>query len=70
MKKVESFIVEDGIYHCQYCNHGNHCCATVMPGRLPYICSRERNHEGPHIACGSEKDDHPIASWPNEEETS
>ena len=28
-----------------------------------YQCTRERDHDGPHAACGVNEDEHPIVTW-------
>jgi hypothetical protein len=48
-------------YWCDLCSH-------VKDGQCgcqdEYVCTRPRGHKGNHAACGIDKDEHPIAQWP------
>jgi len=55
-------------YHtCQYCGplRGLPSCDEFGPDEL--ICTREKGHEGPHIACGATEHSHPVGIWENTE---
>ena len=46
---------------CEYCEHNKpHCLAK---GGLTgwAVCTREANHDGPHVACGIV--DHKVLTW-------
>ena len=47
---------------CQYCSHdmNSPCCGAMHSGTGGWVCTRLPNHDGPHIACGSE---HDIIRW-------
>jgi hypothetical protein len=47
---------------CKYCEEWDAATNDNCPGKLgKMFCTRERGHEGPHVACGVEN--HEYAIW-------
>jgi hypothetical protein len=49
---------------CKYCSDlwdDAAACASVQPGRPHYDCTRNKGHQGDHVACGVVS--HSIARW-------
>ncbi len=44
---------------CEFCGHDKPHCGAPHPKWA--ICTREKNHEGPHVACGIT--DHKVMKW-------
>jgi hypothetical protein len=47
---------------CPLCDHGKSFCGARDARN--YSCTREPNHSGSHMACGSCEGHHPIRTWP------
>lgn len=46
------------------CKHGEYCCSAILQiDGWPYICTREKGHEGNHISCGHY---HKLYEWTKE----
>ena len=45
---------------------GRPCCRALGPEQLPFVCTRLREHDGPHAAHGALS--MMFAQWPNTEQ--
>jgi hypothetical protein len=57
----QAHMYEEG--NCKWCVQADSIGFTCGEDVKGYICTRERGHKGPHVACGPNKcvGDHPIA---------
>jgi hypothetical protein len=51
------------LYGCRYCRFGSDQEACSEIGPSGYRCTQRPEHDGDHRACGTGKDQHPIAQW-------
>lgn len=54
-------------HECPFCASGeepNYCEAESAPDK--FLCTREKGHDGPHVACGVSE--HEIITWEGGEE--
>ncbi len=60
----------DGNPVCEFCGDWNRCLAETRmvpePGSMNYYCTREKGHNGDHVAC-TDINHHNINQWPKEE---
>jgi hypothetical protein len=50
---------------CEWCEGGDGNCPSKHEG---LYCTRQRGHEGPHVACDGHPRGHSISRWPQEPE--
>ena len=59
----------DGSAVCEFCGDWIHCLAETRmvpkPGSMNYYCTREKWHDGDHVAC-TDTNHHNIHTWPQE----
>ena len=56
---------DGGVVTCPFCDPSRWFpCKAELP--VGFLCSRQRGHQGPHVACGNLT--HKLAIWPQEEE--
>jgi hypothetical protein len=46
---------------CDFCNGDDG--VKACPAASELLCTREEGHDGLHVACGSDEDEHPMGVW-------
>jgi hypothetical protein len=55
---------------CKFCGHltdADPVCTARKPPRGAFLCTREPNHDGDHVACTPDK--HAVETWPKNPRT-